>query len=190
MAAANLLRDEIRGSHAPVSQVDNTCLESPDLKDICSSVIDSLSLSSRTFCGLNSSTQSPPFVVGNITIVISLVKYIFLDYFLNMEKVRFPKIAEAIKTLLEQNDGNRSEVGRILKTNTTNIFQWATGEREPSIENLVKIAKAVNKTPGYLMNDPYCIMIDSLPESIREYHKQRVKEDYERYCADKGGKNE
>ena len=99
-----------------------------------------------------------------------------------METLKFPKIAEAIGHLLDQCNGNKAEVARLLGTNATNIFQWATGDRAPTIENLLRIAKAVGKSPGYLINDPYCLMIDSLPDNIKEYHSQRVKEDFERYC--------
>lgn len=107
-----------------------------------------------------------------------------------MENVRFPNIAKAMSQLLESCDWNKAEVARLLHTSATNVFHWATGEREPSLNNLMKIAKAVNKTPGYLIGDNYCVMMESLPQEVREYHRNRVMEDFIRYCQQPSDKRD
>jgi len=58
-----------------------------------------------------------------------------------------------IKYFLNLAGLNNADLARLMKTTPVNISRWISGEREPSIAVLHKIAKYLNCTAGELIDD-------------------------------------
>lgn len=65
-----------------------------------------------------------------------------------MNKVSFSNV---LKELREEKGISQAKLGNILKLNQSTIAKYETGEREPSIEILIKIAEFFGVSVGYLV---------------------------------------
>ena len=65
-----------------------------------------------------------------------------------MKKVNFSNV---LKELREEKGISQAKLGNVLKLNQSNIAKYETGEREPSIDILVKIAEFFGVSVGYLV---------------------------------------
>lgn len=66
--------------------------------------------------------------------------------------MKFPRIAEAVGKIVDENGGNKAAAARLLQTNATSISHWLSGERYPSSpESIAVIAKHSGKSIDWLM---------------------------------------
>ena len=63
------------------------------------------------------------------------------------------KLGKKIKIARIELDMNQTDLAVKIKTKQKSISRYETGLSMPSIETLVKIAKALKKTAGYILED-------------------------------------
>ncbi len=76
-----------------------------------------------------------------------------------------------IKELRIQNKLTQEELSKVIKTKRQNISRYETGEIEPNIETLIKLADRFNVSLDYLCDRPWNNRIGYIPDDKKEIVK-------------------
>ena len=63
------------------------------------------------------------------------------------------KLGKKIKLARIEADLTQTQLAKIIKANQKSISRYETGASLPSLETLVKIAKALKKSAGYFLDE-------------------------------------